>query len=486
MKKFLSIFIPLVIAVAAIGGYLWYRNNQARGGQQAANVQFITVTKGTLSSSISATGNVVTAQSASLTWKTSGRVAKVDVKVGDAVRPDQVLASLAAESLSQSMVQARANLITAQTNLDNLKKVDPVAQANAQKAVADAQNSLEAANNAKSYLKYKYGPDQIAAAQAQVVILQDTLAQLNANLIYVSDRPNSKTNYIKALSDIAGVEASLRLAQDNLARLQGAEPSRELRDADAALAVAQAQLQAASDNLSQLQAGPKASDLQAAQAKIAAIQAQLAQQYMTAPFAGTVTRIDILPGDLVSSGKVAFRIDVVSPLLVDLQVSELDINAVKVGQPAHLTFDGVPNKTYAGAVTAVSSVGRTSGGLVNFEVTVQMQDADVSVRPGMSATAEIVTSQLDDVLLVPVRAVHITNNQAEVFVQDSTGTHAVPVQVGESNDGSTQIVSGVKEGDRLVVTPPASTIGTQTAGFGGFGIFRGGPAAGDGGFRPGD
>lgn len=485
MKKFLKIFIPLVIVVAvAAGGYIWYKNNQGKTTAQTAlpKLTQVSVTKGSITTTVGATGNVRATQTASIAWQTQGRVASINVKVGDSVQAGQVLASLDPNSLSQSMAQAKGDLITAQTNLDNLKTIDPVAMANAEKAVMDAQNALELAQNAKDYLNYKYGPDQIAAAQAQVVVLQNTVDQLQAAYPTVKDRPNSVTNHARALKDIADAEGALRQAQNNLAILQGPGPAQDLRNADAAITVAQAQLQYATDTLNQLKAGPKAADLQAAQAKIDAIQAELDQQQITAPFSGTVTDIGIQPGDLVSAGKVAFRIDIINPLYLDVQVSELDINKVQVGQPVDVTFDGIPNKAYTGSVTEVSSVGVTSSGVVNFDVIVAMQDPDAAVRQGMSASANIVTTRLKDVLVVPVRAVTVVNNQHTVLTQDSTGLHPIQVQVGATDDVNIQILSGVTEGEKLVIIPQtASTSSGQAARFGPFGGL-----GGAGGFHPGD
>ena len=273
----------------------------------------------------------------------------------------------------------------------------------------------------------------------------------------VSTRAQDDPYRAQMQANLSKARATLETAKLNLAYLQGQGTSTDVRNADAALALAKAQLQDAIDNLNQLKAGPKDSDVAAAQAKIDAIKAQLAQKDVLAPFDGTITDVNNMKGDLVSGGTAAFQIDVLDHMYVDVQVSELDINKIQVGQAVQLTFDGIPNKTYNGSVSDIGTVGTTSGGVVNFAVTVVMKDPDASVKPGMSASANIVTTQVDNVLLLPARAVHTVNNQKVVYTFSTTGTFVpVNVTVGMSNDTNIEIVTGVTEGERLVVNPPTT------------------------------
>jgi RND family efflux transporter MFP subunit len=186
-----------------------------------------------------------------------------------------------------------------------------------------------------------------------------------------------------------------------------------------------------------------------------------------------------MKGDLVSNGTNAFRIDDQSAIYVDLQVSEIDINNIQVGQTASLTFDAIPSKTYNGTVYEVGNIGTTSSGVVNFTVTVKLTDADALVKTGMTVAANIVTSQIDNVLLVPSRAIRTTNNRSTIYIMTAAGLQPVLIQIGSSNDTQTQITAGnVKAGDRVVLNPPTTTF-AQAGGFGFMGgIFGGGGGGG--------
>ena len=124
--------------------------------------------------------------------------------------------------------------------------------------------------------------------------------------------------------------------------------------------------------------------LQFEQAKqaVQTAQANLDANNLTAPFSGTVTEVDGMVGDQVSPATNAFRIDDLSQMKVDVQVSEVDINSVKVGQPVTLTFDAIAGKTYNGKVVEVAQAGDSVQGAVDFTVTVVLTDPDAKRQTG--------------------------------------------------------------------------------------------------------
>jgi HlyD family secretion protein len=258
----------------------------------------------------------------------------------------------------------------------------------------------------------------------------------------------------------------------------------EISQSDVALAVAQAQLATAQSNYDQIKNGPASTDVAVAQAKIEAIQATLNEQYLTAPFDGTITDVKLLPGDLVSSSTYAFRIDDLSSYYIDLSVSEVDINTVQIGQKATLIFDAILDKTYNGEVVYVSQIGVVSGGVVNFTVTIKLTDPDSQVKTGMSASATLVVSAVDNVMMVPSRAIKTLNNQKVVYLMNGGAFSAVRVQTGATSDTDTQVTStNIKVGDVVVTNPPTNLLqingNSGFLGLGGIfgGIFGGGGAA---------
>jgi HlyD family secretion protein len=140
---------------------------------------------------------------------------------------------------------------------------------------------------------------------------------------------------------------------------------------------------------------------------------------------------------------------------VDVRVSEVDINRVAIGQPVLMTFDAVLGREYNGQVTKIASLGSATQGVVEFIVTVEVVDADESVRPGMTAAVSIVVEELNNVLLVPNRAVRVLDGNRVVYLLRNSELTPVRVTLGASSDLESEVVDGdLKSGDVVVLNPP--------------------------------
>ncbi len=215
------------------------------------------------------------------------------------------------------------------------------------------------------------------------------------------------------------------------------------------------QLNNAVTTLYELERTPNPDDLAAAQARVQAAQTTAGYQSLTAPFAGTVTEVNVKPGDQVTPGMSAFRVDNLARLLVDVSVSEVDINSIKPGQPVTLSFDAIRDKQYNGTVSEVASVGDIVQGAVNFVVTVELKDADANVRPGMTAAVNIIVNQISDALLVPNRAVRLVNGQQVVYLLNNGQLEKVEIALGASSGSQSEVTAGaLQAGDQVVLNPP--------------------------------
>jgi HlyD family secretion protein len=179
-----------------------------------------------------------------------------------------------------------------------------------------------------------------------------------------------------------------------------------------------------------------------------------------------------MSGDTVAPGSAAFRVDDMNAYYIDLLVSETDIAKIQADQPVTFSFDAIPNKTYNGIVTSVGQVGTTVSGTVNFTVTAQIKDADASVKPGMTASGNIVIASLNDVLVVPSRAIRTVNNRQVIYMLSSTPITQV------TNVPATGGFTGTGTGTGTGGTQRTRTAGTGT---GGTGTGAGGTFTGTGG-----
>jgi HlyD family secretion protein len=256
-------------------------------------------------------------------------------------------------------------------------------------------------------------------------------------------------------TDIALQQANLAKAQAQLLDAQRAWERVKDGTSAADIALLQAQLEDAQREYERVKDGPDPNDIAAAEARVAAAQATLRLSQITAPFSGTVTNVDSKPGDQVSPGTQAFRLDDLSHLLVDVQASEVDINRIQTNQPVKLVFDAIPNKEYNGVVSQVSPVGNTSQAGVDFTVTVELVDADENVKPGMTAGVNVIVNQLEDVLLVPNRAVRVVDGKRVVYVLKNNTPTPIEITLGASSESNSQVLDGeLQPGDLIVLNPP--------------------------------
>jgi HlyD family secretion protein len=517
MKR--ALWIIGIIAVL-IGGFFAYRaySNSRKSSQE--ELQTVTLDEGSLAATIGATGTVRPNQSADLNWQTSGTIDQVNVQVGDEVTKDQELANLTQTSLAQNVILAQADLVNAQKALDDLLN-SPVqqaqalqavekaqqalddannpelAQASAIKAIADAQKLIETAERNLRAAQSTASQSSIDEARANVTLTKDRLDRAQEKYEPYANRPESNVTRATLLSELSAAQQEYDAAVRQLNSLQGTAADVDLAVREAELGAAQAQLVEAErewerikdgtspTDVSLLEAqladaqrewerlkdGPDPEDLAGAQARVAAAQATLEQAYIVAPFAGTITNVESKPGDQVNAGTPAFRLDDLSHLWVDVEVSEVDINQVQEGQPATLTFDAILAKEYSGEVVEVSPVGTTQQGVVNFNVTVELTDADEDVRPGMTSAVEIVVSQLDNALLIPNQAVRAEEGKRMVYILGENGQlTSVEVTLGASSEKFSQLLDGdLQPGDLIVLNPPTDFFSGGPPGGGGFG-----------------
>jgi len=415
IKKRKKIIIAIVAILILAVVYVIFR---PKGGEQTGQFQTATIERGNLTATVGATGTVRARQTATLVWQTTGTVDRVNANIGDEAKAGDVLASLKKSSLPQNVIMAEADLVSANQSLEDVLDSD-TARAKAWIALRDAKDAYEKAYDYRQYLNYPIRKTRV-----------DIVKQVTPYGLV--DVPRTKTYKVDATKE-------------------------EIAKADADLNLKEAQYQDAQRAYDRLADGPNKDDLAAAQARVDAAQATLDLAHLTAPFAGTITEAYPLPGDKVSVGATAFRLDDLSSLLVDVDLSEVDINSVTLGQAVTLSFDAILGKEYHGQVIKVAQAGTITNGVVNFTVTVELTDADEMVKPGMTAAVNIVVKEINDAVLVPSRAIRLVDNNYVVYILKDGMPQKVTIRLGSSSDTMSVVVGGdLNEGDNVILNPPAN------------------------------
>jgi len=215
--------------------------------------------------------------------------------------------------------------------------------------------------------------------------------------------------------------------------------------------------------------------IQQARANVAAARDTLSKTTMTAPMGGIITALPVEEGEVAvigtmnNPGTKLLTIADMSVVEAVMEVDETDIPNVKVGQRATVTIDAYPNKTFDGVVTEVGSSPMTEQGLgggteaINFEVKIQLNNPPAGVRPGFSASADIITGTRSKSLAIPIQALVVrekpgsapgkAQEEEGVYLHKDGKVQFVPVKTGLSGDTNIEIVSGLTDGQQIVTGP---------------------------------
>ncbi|TLN19569.1 HlyD family efflux transporter periplasmic adaptor subunit [bacterium] len=458
MKKWILPAAVIFVVAAGVGGYfLWRQANTAQAAGASGNtLNTAQVRTGDLTLSASGSGTLVAGQQADLAFPVAGKVASVDVTVGEKVTQGQQLAALADTSaLTAAVAAADLNVKLAQQTLDDLTINAPVTLAQAKVAVVDAQEALTTAQNSikktgmarcdtDTTEAYKDRYDFLKSSENEivdnwdgkdadyylnrVVPAKDETVKALANYVYCQGYFESEI--VTSESDLTGAEVTLKQAEADLAALQanaGIDPI-ELAKAQTALAEAKVAYEQAEENL--------------------------AGATLTAPFDGIVLSVAGEAGDTAGTGAFISIIDLSHPR-VEFSVDESDMDKAVVGNAANVVFDALPDDIFTGKVVQVTPQLISSGGYQVLQGVVQLELADAAdadkLIDGLNASVEIIAADAKNAVLLPLDALRdLGGGEYGVFVVGFGGALKLQtVTIGIQDDYYVQILSGLEGGETV-------------------------------------
>ena len=418
--KIWKIIIVLSLCLALVGTIAC---SSLGGNSQGAGQQSVEVVRGSLMVSVSGSGNIEVSKEAKLTFSAGGKVDEIYVKEGDHVIKDEVLAKLDISDLELALTQAQIALTQAQ-----------LAVSSANVTLRTAKHSLEEARDIYTWPDIETAKADVDDAEAYVDYVSTNLA--NATTQAQQNMWSSALVY--AQTRLVAAEAVLDSMVKSYETDEVAIKKMEVEVAELTLSLRQQSLGQAQQSLEQAQK-------------------QLNEATITAPFDGVVANVYVNEGDVVPSSSLApttiiYLVDPTS-LKLEVEVDEIDMPGVKVGQRATIKVDALPDAQFDGEVASIYPVPSEQSGVVVYKVKIDLNVPEGSeIRVGMSTDADIIINERNDVLLVPDRAIKQDsqdNNVVEVKVNG--GFQQKPVVTGISDGLNTEIIEGLKEGDVVLV-----------------------------------
>jgi len=380
--------LVLLIAVGVIAA--------KSGGTKIDPSKLAKVEKGDLAKSVVATGKVTPITKVEVKSKASGIVKNLLVDYGDHVKKGQLLAQLDKVEIEAQVAQSKAALEAAQANLAS-------SQADYERAKVDAE-----------------GPDVPPLKRAY----DRAIGMAKDGVVSQSALDDAEKNYTMAVNkqNVAKAQVSVLKAK-----------------------IAQSQAQVAED-----------------QANLKQLEEQLSYTDIISPIDGIVLSRDVQMGDAVSSilvlgstATLVMTLGDTSEVYVKGKVDESDIGKVYLGQRARIKVESFKDKTFDGKVTKISPMGVEKDNVTTFEVRVSIQNPGGELKAEMTANAEIILDEHKNVLQIPEGAIiYDKDKKASVEVPNPKGKDGkdkVAVNIGISNGAKTEVLSGLKEGDQVVL-----------------------------------
>jgi HlyD family secretion protein len=512
-KRPIPIFAGASLAVLGVFGAGSLAVSQLKPEQKIDLDRYtFTVKAEDLSVRIAASSTVLPFQTVNLSPKQSGRVAQLFVEQGDRVQQGQKIALMENTELQAQYAQAEATLQQAQANLakgKNGSRMEEILQAQAK--LAQAQAALAKVKNgsrpqeigqvqgklaqAQSNLKLSQAiaPQRIEQGRAQIAVANAKLNLAKSQITRYKPLMNSgalsRDRVDQAIADYETARANLLDAQQKFEQVkidieqekasrQAAvfEVQQSLQQAQIGsrpedIASAVAQVKQAEYALQQTKNGSRPEEIaqltaavKAAEAQLKLARAQLNDSIVIAPFAGTIAQrytnvgAFVTPTTSASTSTSATSTSIVSlarDLEVKAKVPEVDIGKISLNQKVEISADAYPDRTFQGTVRLIAPEAVVEQNVTSFEVRIKIDTGKDLLKSGMNVNSMFRGDRIANALSIPTVAIATKRGQTGVFVADEKGEpRFLPIKTGNSVRDKTQVLEGVKSGDRVFIDIP--------------------------------
>jgi RND family efflux transporter MFP subunit len=467
MKKYISfskrnlfIYGGIVVVLIIVGYFAFFRHT--------SNYQFVAVQNGSITESVSLTGNTISEQSVSLAFGSSGIISHTYSALGKEVRVGQVLAELDTNDLVAQLHSAEAGLTIAEqqaaaskNNVVNVTSGQDILVKTAYQNLLnstleavpkDSTNDYTAPIISGNYILGKEGTIYLhyyASSGGTSFTVSGLTSGIGMNNTITSQPIGNSGLYIKFPADVIlndydwVINIPNTKATNYLSNYNAYELALQTRDK----AIADAEASVGTTDPSSVTNAKIAQ----AQASIDSINAKIKSAKIIAPIGGIVTQFDAKIGQLASPSSALISVISSNGYEVDAGVSETDIGKILVGDKVSMTLDAFPGEIFSGSVFYLAPADTNIGGVISYQVKISFDNLDSRLKSGLTANIDIQTKHKDGVLVLPQYA--ILQNDQGTFVEtlENNKIKQNPVTLGITDQkGNVEVVSGVAEGEQVL------------------------------------
>lgn len=493
MKKIKKIFIILIVIVVAFIGVKLFFGGKDNGPQVVA--KDYTVSVGTIDSIISGKATIQPNDQYTITSMVSGDILATYFEEGDVVEKDAVMFEIDSSDISKSIESSNLNMEKANMSLDNINdSIDDLTiksdysgvTTNVTLEVGDKVNNGQVIANiyddSSMKIKIPFNEKDVVnfyVGQPAIVYLDNTDIAIDGYVTSISSESYAKVSYmrVKDVEIVVKNPGSLLKGDKATAIINdiacNSSGSFEYFIEEVITSTAVGEIEEINIKNNKwinkndvvlvldsetLRDQKKSTEISYREAELARERTleSLDDYTIKAPIDGTVIKKEKKVGDTLDNTKGATTLAIIydlSSLEFDVEVDELDISSVQVGQEVIIKADAVKDKTYTGYVEKINVKGTSNNGVTVYPVTVRINEFDSKLMPGMNIDAEIIIEKVENVLVIPTECIQRGNTvfvKGEKDSKDDTapeGYKTVKVETGMSDTSNIEIVSGLKEGD---------------------------------------
>lgn len=469
-----------IVAAILLGWWMFGSNGNGK------DLQTMVLAPTDFAPAVVVSGTVVAAQEVDLGFAQSGRVSGVYVKVGSEVRVGTTIANIENGDERAALASAQAQLqeALAGTRPEEIH-IAEVAVENAKAEVLDAiRDAFRAADDAVrtktsdlfnnpttnpslTFITTSQSSKRIAedgrlalereldAWEREVLVLNSaadlSLALSRASAILGQAGPfltAVATALNNAVQDAYNTQAEIEASIANITSARTA-----ISSAQSGITTARSELESAQRSLALKQAGSTSYDIAYERAQVESAQAALARTVITAPFSGTISRVDVSVGEIISPNTPEISMLSRGVFQIESYVPEVNIANIEVGDRASVTLDAYGAETFSAVIAAIDPAETIKDGVSTYKTTLQFTTEDPRIRSGMTANITITTEQKSGVLVIPQGAIVRRSGNTYVHILSDKETTERQVTTGATALGRVEILSGVEAGEVVVLNP---------------------------------